>query len=133
MGVANFSASDVLVGAANLLIAPKGTAIPDETTVPINTFGSWASGWVHLGYTQDAPTFTYNYETFEVLAQESTAPLRRSKVNETLQISTNLLQFSGAHLAYVTGGTLSQTAAGASQKAYDRIITGGATNLPEHM
>lgn len=133
MGVPNFSSDDVLVGAANFLWAPRGSTKPSDSTVAVNDFASWPSGWIHGGYTDSGPNFTYTYEVFEVKAQQSTAPLKRKKTNETLTISASLLQFSGAHMALATGGTLTHTAAGVGQKEVDRVVGGGEVTLDEYM
>lgn len=133
MGVSNFSSDDVLVGAADLLYAPTGTTKPSDSTVAANDFASWPSGWVHLGYTDSGPNFTYTYEVFEVFAQQSTAPLKRKKTNETLTISAGLLQFEALHLALATGGTVTHTAAGVGQKELDKIVGGGEVTLDEYM
>lgn len=133
MGVENFEADDVFAGAANLLYAPLGTSLPDETTVDVNDFASWPSGWVHLGYTAEGPAFTYSYETFEVEAQQATAPLRRKKTTETATITASLLQFSAEHLALVTGGSVTSTAAGVGQKGYKKVVGGGEVDLTEYM
>jgi hypothetical protein len=133
MGVSNFDSVDVLVGAANLLYAPKGTTKPSDTTVLVNDFASWPVGWLHFGYTSEGPNFNYAYEIFEVIAQQSTAPLKRKKTTETLTITASLLQFEAANMALVTGGTITHTAAGVSQKEVDKIVAGGATTLNEYM
>lgn len=133
MGVSNFSSDDVLVGAANLLYAPRGTTKPSDSTVEVNDFASWPSGWVHLGYTDTGPNFNYAYETFEVRAQQSTAPLKRRKTSETLTITAGLLQFEAAHIALATGGTVTHTAAGSGQKEVDKITGGGEVTLDEYM
>jgi hypothetical protein len=133
MGVENFDSDDVFVGAANILYAPLGTTLPDETTVDVNDFASWPSGWVHLGYTSEGPAFNYSYEVFAVEAQQATAPLRRKKTSETLTLTASLLQFDADHLALITGGTVTSTAAGGSQKPYDKAVGGGEVELPEYM
>lgn len=133
MGVENFDSDDVFVGAANLLYAPLGTSLPDETSVAVNAFASWPSGWVHLGYTAEGPAFSYSYDVFAVEAQQATAPLRRKKTTENITISASLLQFDAAHLALVTGGSVTSTAAGAGQKQYDKAVGGGEVELPEYM
>lgn len=133
MGVENFNSDDVFAGAANILYAPLDTALPDETTVEANDFANWPSGWVHLGYTSEGPSFTYSYETFEVEAQQATAPLRRKKTTETATITASLLQFSAEHLALITGGTVTTTAAGAGQKGYKSVSGGGEVELDEYM
>lgn len=133
MGVENFSADDVLIGEANLLYAPKGTTKPSDSTVDVNDFASWPSGWVHFGYTESGPNFTYTYETAEVRAQQSGAPLKRRKTTEALTITANLLQFEALHIALATGGAVTHTAAGAGQKEVDRIVGGGESVLDEYM
>jgi hypothetical protein len=133
MGISNFSSDDVLVGAANLVYAPTGTTLPDESSVDVNDFANWPSGWIHLGYTQAAPSFSYSYEVFEVEAQQATAPLKRSKISEVMQITSDLLQISGDHVALVTGGSNTDTPAGAGQKGYSKVTAGGSTDLPEYM
>lgn len=133
MGVENFSADDVLIGEANLLYAPKGTTKPSDTTVGWNDYASWPSGWVHLGYTETGPNFNYTYEIAEVRAQQSAAALKRRKTSESLVITANLLQFEASHIALATGGSVTHTAAGASQKEVDRIVGGGESVLDEYM
>lgn len=133
MGVSNFSSDDVLVGAANLLYAPTGTTKPSDSTVAANDFASWPSGWIHLGYTDSGPNFTYGYDVFAVKAQQSTADLKRKKTSETLTVSAGLLQFEAAHIALATGGTVTHTAAGVGQKEVDRIVGGGEVTLDEYM
>ena len=128
----NFSADDVLVGEGNFLYAPLATALPDETTVAWGAYDSW-TGWTHFGYTTEPLTFNYGYEEFGVDVQQSLSNLKRRKTSETLTISTTLAQFTGDILALVTGGTNTDTAAGASQKGFSRTVFGGDTNLPEYM
>lgn len=129
----NFSSSDVLVTAANILYAPKGTALPDETTVAWNDFDSWPSGWEHLGYTASPARTTYTYDVFELGVEQSTSPIIQRKTNERATTDIALSQFSADNLALVTDGTVTSTAAGASQKAFDKVVTGGSPNLPEYM
>lgn len=128
----NFSSDEVLVSEGNILYAPLATALPDETTVAWGAYDSWTS-WTHFGYTTEPISFNYSYEEFSVDVQQSTSPLKRRKTSETMEISTTLAQFNGDVLALVTGGTNTDTAAGASQKAFSRVTGGGDTNLPEYM
>lgn len=129
----NFSTSDILVTAANILYAPKGTALPDETTVPVNDFDAWPSGWEHLGYTATPARTSYTYDVFELGVEQSTSPAIQRKTNERAVTDVALSQFSAANLALVTDGTATNTAAGASQKAYSKVVTGGSPNLKEYM
>jgi hypothetical protein len=128
----NFSADDVIVGEGNLLYAPLGTALPDETTVGYGAYDSWTS-WIHFGYTTEPITFNYSYDEFSVEVQQSLAPIKRRKTTESMVISTTLAQFTGDILALVTGGTNTDTAAGASQKGFSRVTTGGSSNIAEYM
>lgn len=128
----NFSSNDILVAEANLLYAPVGTALPDETTVDWNSYDDWTD-WVHLGYTDAVSNLTYNYEEYTYTPEQATSPLVRRKVSETLTFSFALAQFSGDHLALVTGGTAADTAAGASQKGYTLVEGGGDTDIDEYM
>lgn len=129
----NFSSSDVLVTAANILYAPLGTALPDETTVAANDFDAWPSGWVHLGYTATPARTTYTYNVFELSVEQSTSPIIQRKTNERAVTDIALSQFSAENLALLTDGTVTTTAAGASQKAYKKVVTGGSPSLKEYM
>lgn len=130
--MASYTSDSVLVAEAAILYAPTGTALPDETSVAWNTFGSW-TGWAMLGYTSAPTTFTYNYETFSVDVQQSLAPIKQRKTSESVVIASSLAQFEGPLIALALSGTNASTAAGASQKAFDRITTGGDPALTERM
>lgn len=131
-----FNSDDVLVTPANVLYAPVGTALPDESTVEYNAdsgaYTSWI-GWTLLGYTTSPATFTYGYETFDVEVQQSAAPIKSSKTNESLTLSFTLGQFDADILALVLDGAAEDTAAGAGQKAFSEVKAGGDTQLSEYM
>lgn len=129
----NFSTSDILVTAANILYAPKGTALPDETTVAVNDFDAWPSGWEHLGYTATPASTSYTYDVFELGVEQSTSPIIQRKTNERAVTDVALSQFNGRNLALLLDGTATTTAAGASQKAYTKVVAGGSPNLLEYM
>lgn len=128
----NFSADDVLVGEANWLWAPLGTALPDETTVGLNDFGNW-TGWTHLGYTTAPTSMSYTKEEFKVMVQQAGSPIKKKKTSETMTLGTTLAQFTGDTIALLYQGTNTDTAAGASQKAFSRVTGGGDSALPEYM
>lgn len=128
----SFTANDVLVSEGRLLYSPYGTALPDETSVAYDTYASWPSGWTLLGYTTTPITFTYGYDVFNVEVQQSASPIRQSKTTETLTMGTTLAQFDGDILALVLSGTNADVAAGASQKAWSRVLAGGSTLLNEY-
>jgi hypothetical protein len=130
--MASYTSDSVLVAEAAILYAPTGTALPDETSVAWNTFGSW-TGWTMLGYTTQPTTFTYAYDTLQVDVQQSLAPIKQRKINESVVLASALAQFEGALLALVLSGTNVTTAAGAGQKGFDRVTTGGDPALTERM
>lgn len=130
--MATYSSTKIMTAEAALLYAPLDTALPDETTVAWNTFGSW-TGWTMMGYTTQPAAINYTYDVFEVDVQQSLAPVRRRKTNERVQISSALAQLEGAILAVIYSGTNTTTAAGASQKGWDRVQFGGDPALDEYM
>jgi hypothetical protein len=130
--MASYSSSSVLVAEAAVLTAPLGTALPDETSVAWNTFGSW-TGWTMLGYTNQPTAINYSYDLFQVDVQQSLSPIKSRKTNERVTFKTSLAQFEGALLAIALQGSNSDTAAGASQKAFSEVVMGGDPAMTERM
>lgn len=131
--VVAFNSQAVLLTAANILYAPKGTTLPDETTVAYNTITGWPDGWIHVGYTATPARINYTFDVFEVPTEQSTAPLIQRKTNERAVVSVELQQFDGANLALVLGGSKADVAAGASQKGWTNVKAGGATTISEYL
>jgi len=130
--MASYSSTKIMTAEAALLYAPLGTSLPDETSVAWNTFGSW-TGWTLMGYTTQPSNISYTYDQFEVDVQQSLAPVKRRKTTERTTITTALAQLEGSLLALVLSGTNTTTAAGASQKGWDRVVYGGDPALNEYM
>lgn len=128
----NFNTNDILIAEANLLYAPTGTALPDETTVAWNTYDSWTD-WVHLGYTDSVSNVTYSYNEMAYTPEQALSPVVRRKIDETMEFSFSLSQLSAAHLALLTSGTATATAAGASQKGFTEVVAGGDTQITQYM
>ncbi len=126
-----FNSDDVLVTPGTVLYAPKGTALPDESTVEYNSYVDW-TGWTLLGYTTEPANFSYSYETFDVEVQQSASPIKTSKTTETLTLSFTLAQFDPDILALVMDGAATNTAAGPGQKAFSEVKAGGDTQLTEY-
>ncbi len=126
-----FNSDDILITAANILYSPTGTALPDETTVEWNDFDSW-TGWTHIGYTATPARTSYTYDVFELFVEQSTSPIKQKKTNERAITDIAMSQFSAENLALLLDGTITTTAAGAAQKAFKRVVTGGAPNLVEY-
>lgn len=133
MATENYSSASVIVSPVDVLYAPMGTALPDETTVAWRTFTGWHANWVHLGYTMTPTSMNYTYDVTEVSVEQVTSPIKRSKTNERVTFNLELAQFEGANLALILDGTNTPTAAGAGQKAFSRVVAGGSTTLNEYM
>lgn len=133
MAGSSFNSADVLVTAANILYAPLGTNLPDETSVDWNDFASWPAAWKHMGYTNAAARTTYSYDVAAVNVEQSTAPIAQRKENETAVTDISLVQFNGDNIALLLDGTASTVAAGSGQKGWTKVVTGGLTNLKEYM
>lgn len=131
MGIANYDSDRVAMSEGNAIIAPRGTTYPSDSTVTINDYANWPSGWRHLGHTESGPNFNYTFEVAEARSQQSGGPLKRRKVNELLTTTLNLMQWNAEHVAYATGGTVTTTAAGAGQKAVEKVVWGGESQMDE--
>lgn len=105
-------------------IAPAGESLPDETTVAAGA--AWGGGWARLGYTKEPLKFKYEIESHDVEVEEHLAPVARWKTKETLDLETMLSEFRAEYLEVASGSdlTITTTAAGAAQKAYEEITIG---------
>jgi hypothetical protein len=133
MATENYSSASVLISPVDVLYAPMGTTLPDETSVAWKTFSGWHASWVHLGYTMTPTRMAWTYDTTEVSVEQVTTPIKRSKTNERVTFNLELAQFDGANLALILDGANTNTAAGAGQKAFSRVTAGGSTTLNEYM
>lgn len=115
--------SDIIVSPAKIWVSPVGEALPDETTVAAGA--AWGGNWTDLGYTLEAVSMNLETETFDLMVQQSIAPLRTIRVAMNATIETVLAELSGANLSMVLGATKSTTSAGASQKGFDSITVDG--------
>jgi hypothetical protein len=118
------SVADIIKSGAMIYIAPAGEALPDETTVAAGA--SWGGTWVRVGYTKEPLTVEYEPEEHEVEVEEHLAPVDRWKTKESLRMETVLAEFTPEYIEIASGNdlTLTTTAAGASQKAYQEVTVG---------
>lgn len=116
---------DVLIGYGRVYYAATGTAFPDETSVAWGA--SWGGSWTSVGDTLEPITITGDREVFDVDIQQSVAPIKQSIVSQTMEIQTTLANHTAENLKLVLLGTITTTAAGASQKAYKELNFGGET------
>lgn len=122
--------TDILVTPAKIYRAPVGTAVPDETTVAYGA--SWGASWTDLGYTLEPVSLSYESETFKLMVEQLTAPVRSVRQEETVSIETVLAEITGANLNMVMDGTLTTVAAGAAQVGFDTVEAGGSVAISEY-
>jgi hypothetical protein len=122
--------TDILVTPAKIYRAPVGTALPDETTVAYGA--SWGASWTDLGYTLEPVSMSYETETFKLMVEQLTAPVRSVRQEETVTIETVLAEITGANLALALDGTTTTTAPGAGQAGYDQVEAGGSVSIAEY-
>lgn len=122
--------ADILISPATLWYAPVGEALPDETTVEYGD--AWGGNWLSVGYTLQPLSISYNQEVFELEVEQISTPVKRTITKETVNFETVLAEFTGTNLELIFGGTLTTTAAGASQRAFQELKSGGRVDLDEY-
>lgn len=114
--------SNILKSGAIAWLAPYGEAFPDDTT--IDAGDAWGGNWARIGFTKEPLKLAYEDENHEIKVEEYLAAVDRKKISEKSMMETVLSELIGDYLQYVMDGTLTQTAAGASQKAFDELLIG---------
>jgi hypothetical protein len=112
---------DIILGEGTLYYAPTGTANPDETSVEFG--GTWSS-WTSLGDTLEPLTLTWNEERKAIKTQQTMGKVREFRTSREPRLTTVLAEHTGAILALIHDGTNTDTAAGASQKAFSAVTVG---------
>src|SRR5436309_3073927 len=111
MNVNQGDVTKVLVGTVKLMVAPKGTALPDFTQDTI----TWPVGWVNPGYTDDGLTLAIAPTTVEITVDEEADAideiLDKVKTSVAAKLSQNTLD--NLNMA-VAGSTLATQAADAT-------------------
>lgn len=122
---------DITHTGAWLYNAPVGEANPDETTVAYQ--GAWGGNWVRVGYTKAPLTVAYESEESDVNVEEELPPVKRFRISENLTLETVLAEMTAAYLqlAAANQDSISETAAGAAQDAYESTGLGGDAVMSE--
>lgn len=91
---------EIVVGAnGSVYLAPKGTALPDSISDPLNV------AFVDAGYlTEDGVTFTDGKTLESVRAWQSLYDLRKIVTGKDAMASFSLMQWSGANVVLAFGG-----------------------------
>jgi len=122
--------ANIILGGATVYYAAVATAVVDETTVAAGA--AWTSPWARVGYTKAPVTFVYEDEQFMAEIEEELTAVKARRVKESVRIETVLAELTPAYLNLALGGTVTTTAAGASQTAYEDLPVGGTATLPEY-
>jgi len=93
-------AGEIVVGAnGHIMVAPGGTAPPDDITDP------WGTGWVDLGYaTEDGVTLNAGKETNSIRGWQSFYDLRTVVTSRSFRLSFTLQQWNAETVTFALGG-----------------------------
>lgn len=111
-----YTATNVLYGVGVLFIAPVGTAVPSDQNLGVGS--SWVSGgWSYIGATDQGVSLTFNPTTTDIRIEEQQTPVAALVDQVTMEVTTSLSEetLANINVAWGNGGTVSVTAAGASQ------------------
>lgn len=127
---------NLLKSKARVLVAPVGETIPDETSVAYD--GSWGGNWVDFGFTKTPLAFNYEFDEHEFHVEQILGPVRRDRTGERATFETVLSEVTSDNMAYAFGvdpadatDGVTDTAAGASQKAFSDISVGNTPLVQE--
>lgn len=110
---------DIIVSPAKIYYAPVGETVPDETDIDAGE--AWGGDWEDLGYTLEPVAINFEVETFDLTVEQEITPVRTIRTLLNAGFTTTLAELTGDNLALVMDATITPTAAGASQKAWDLI------------
>lgn len=124
---------NLLKSKATMWIAPYGEALPDETS--IDAAEAWGGNWEKLGWTKQPLAFRYEFDEAEFNIEQALGVMERRKIGERATFETVLAEATGNSLAYAIGqasSDLVETAAGASQKAFESLSVGNEMILDKY-
>jgi hypothetical protein len=122
--------SDIIVTQASVWYAPVGEANPADT---VAAEGDWGGNWVNLGWTATSLSMAVETGEVDIDIQQSLTPVNRVKSAENVMLETTLAEFylDGIQLA-MSGGTVTDTAAGAGQPGKEEFDLGGVATLDKY-
>lgn len=110
------TASNVIVGYANMWIAPSGTAAPAVgSTVGTAVFATPSGSWTNIGFTEGGVTLNVDRKVDEIHVEEQTTPvlIAPDTVDVTIDVTFAEDTIANMQSAY-GGGTITSVAASAS-------------------
>lgn len=120
----------ILKSNAVIWYAPVGETVPDETSVAANA--AWGGNWARIGATKEPLTMLYEDERSDITVEEFLSPVHRFRISEALTLETVLAEIDADYMALMTEGTVSPTAAGGAQKAFDTLPVGNEAWLTDY-
>lgn len=122
--------ANILKSKAVMWVAPEGETLPDETD--IDAAEDWGGNWERIGYTQSALTLILSDERSEITVEEVLAPIDEWRTSMAATMETSMAELTADYLAWLFGGTVSTTAAGASQKGYEELDIGDQNRITKY-
>jgi len=124
---------NLLKSKATMWIAAYGEAQPDETDIDAGE--AWGGNWTKVGWTKAPLAFRYTADTSDLHIEQALGAVARRKIGESAEFETVLAEATALSIAYAAGmasGDVTETAAGASQKAYEEIEIGNEVILDDY-
>lgn len=122
--------ADLIMGPVVVWRAPVGETAPDENSVAYGV--AWGGNWVTFGYTKAPLSWLPEFETFEAFVQEFLEPVKRRRILAKVTLETTLAQLTADNVAMTTGGTVTDTAAGAAQVQKEELEAGNNAVMTEY-
>lgn len=94
-------ASNVIAGSGVLYMAPKGTALPTLTSLPI----TWPATWVASGYTDDGVDFVYTPTFKDINVDEELSPVQVLLTAEKMEVSLKMAETTLLNLTKAIAGS----------------------------
>jgi hypothetical protein len=120
--MANPVITNLIKTGAIIYYAPEGEAEPDETSIDAGV--AWGGNWARVGYTKAPLASLYEFEEFDIEVEELLGPVKRRKTKENITLETVLAELEADYWSLVADGTVVDTAAGGSQKAFESLEIG---------
>ncbi len=121
--------TDILITPARVYKAPVGEALPDESTIDYDE--AWGGNWVDVGYTLQPLSMSYDRTLFDLMVEQVNGSVKRRVTDEKLMFETVLAEATPTNIQFGIGGSVTTTAAGTSQVAYQELKAGGGLTLDE--
>lgn len=121
--------SDILHGPVAVWHAPVGETPPADS---VAAGAVWGGNWAKFGFTKTPLSANYEFDELEIEVQEALTAIDRRKTRENFTLETTLAEMTAANLGLGSSGTVTTTAAGASQVGKEELEVGGDDALDQY-